>query len=153
MAQKSSKDFFLSLLVALTLAAVLSGCKGVDQEEKSELQFFQVDSSVASTVINNKGLPRNPDLSSDKTLINRDYPIEVALYKDGRWFYDLPNLDTGVGTWKMENGMIKLFAKRRLFDMHIDVVATKEKGEKWALKFRDRFGPQILSTEKINWDQ
>ena len=98
-------------------------------------------------------MPDYPNLKSDKTLLNRDYPIEIAIYSDGQWYYDLPNLDTGKGTWSLENGRIKLFAKQRLFDMHIDVVAIEENAKNVVIKFRDRFGPRILNTEKINIDR
>lgn len=127
-----------------------SSCNPAKKEEKGELKYFVAKEEDFQTYINSKPMPAFPNLKSDKTLLNRDYPIEIALYNDGQWYYDLPNLDTGKGTWKLENGMIKLFAKQRLFDMHIDIVAIEESAKDVVIKFRDRFGPRILNTEKIN---
>lgn len=137
------------VLGALSLTGV-SCVPGKRSEEKGELRVFKISNQEMSPLINDKPMPNFPDLTSDKTLLNRDYPIEVALYNDGTWFYDLPNLDTGKGTWKMEGGVIKLFASHTLFDMHIDIVATEEGAKSLVLKFRDRFGPRVLETEKIN---
>ncbi len=138
-------------LIALLISSLfLVGCNPADRPETSELRTFQVQKSDLMKMVNNKEMSADVDLTRDKTILNRDYPIEVALYRDGKWFYDLPNLDTGTGTWKIEDGMIKLYAERRLFDMYIEVVATEERADQVVLKFRDRFGPRILETEKIN---
>jgi hypothetical protein len=134
----------------MTFLVTFLGCNPVDRPPTSELRVFQVQKSDLMKMVNDKDMPSDVDLTRDKTILNRDYPIEVALYRDGRWYYDLPNLDTGSGTWKIEDGMIKLYAQRRLFDMYIEVVATEEGADKVALKFRDRFGPRILETEKMN---
>lgn len=138
-------------LVIFLISFVLMGCNPAEKTEKGDLQFFTVEAKDFESYINQKQMPERPDLTSDKTLLNRDYPIEIALYSDGRWFYDLPNLDTGKGTWKLENGRLKLFAKQRLFDMHIDVVAIKANAKDVIIKFSDRFGPRILNTEKVNF--
>lgn len=139
---------------ALSLLALgATGCIPGDRpDEKGELRVFKISNSEMSPLVNDKPMPEVPDLTSDKTILNRDYPIEVALYNDGKWYYDLPNLDTGSGTWKMEGGVIKLFASRTLFDMYIDIVATEEGAKSLVLKFRDRFGPRVLETEKINME-
>lgn len=122
---------------------------GINQE-KSELKYFKVKSQDFHKYINQKNMPTNPDLSADKAIINNEYPFEIALYQDGKWFYNLPNLDIGTGTWKFENGIIKLYAKRTLFDMHIDVEALSEEARAIAIKFSDRFGPQALEMTNIN---
>lgn len=137
---------FLSFFVVSCLPGGLGG-----EDQKSELQYFKVSAGDFKAYINDKPMPKSPDLGADKTIINRDYPIEIALYEDGKWFYDLPNLDTGSGTWTLEEGVIKLFAKQRLFDMHIDIVATQAQAKEVVLKFRDRFGQRVLDTEKINF--
>lgn len=145
--------FWKISLVLGVLSIFGSSCvPGKRAEEKGELRVFKITNKEMSPLVNDKPMPEVPDLSTDKTLLNRDYPIEVALYNDGSWYYDLPNLDTGRGTWKMEGGVIKLFASRTLFDMHIDIVATEEGAKSLVLKFRDRFGPRVLETEKINID-
>ncbi len=143
-----NKNFII--LLALSMA-FFSSCNP-SSDDKSELRLFEVKSSDFDQVINDKPLPAAPNLNQDKTILNRDYPIEIAIYNDGKWYYDLPNLDTGIGTWEFKEGKLKLFAKRSLFDMHIDVVATEEGANTMAIKFSDRFGPKVLNVEKINLD-
>lgn len=141
---------FLQLSLLLSLLSLI-GCKGVEEEATSDLRFFQVKEQNFDTYINDKPMPDDVDLTRDKTLLNRDYPIEVSLYKDGKFYYDLPNLGSGRGTYEFVDGKIHLFAKERLFDMHIDVVSINQEGTELVLKFRDRFGPKILMTElKLN---
>jgi hypothetical protein len=125
-------------------------CKGVDSESKSELRFFKVSEAKYQEIVNEKPMPKDVNFNIDKSVANRDYPIEVALYNDKKFFYDLPRYGTGQGTWEIVDGKIHLFAETRLFDMHIDIVSLDEEANKLALKFRDRFGPKILSAEKLN---
>lgn len=140
-----------ALFFAISTLCLLSSCNPMS-EDKSELKLFEVKASDFNQIINDKPLPSDPNINQDKTILNRDYPIEIAIYNDGKWYYDLPNLDTGTGTWKYQDGKIKLFAKRPLFDMHIDVVATQEGAQAVAIKFADRFGPKVLNVEKINFE-
>jgi hypothetical protein len=141
----SLRIFVIFAMAALTFA----GCDPT-QKDKSELKVFEVKSSDFDHIINDKPLPVDPNINQDKTILNRDYPIEIALYNDGKWYSDLPNLDTGTGTWEYKEGKIELHAERDLFDMKIDIVATEEGGEKMAVKFSDRFGPKVLNVEKVN---
>lgn len=144
----SMKSF--SFLVLFILA---SSCLGKN-DEKSDLKFFSVPVTEKdfSAYINQKDLPDVPNMNADKVIVNEDYPIEIALYRDGKWFYDLPNLDTGSGTWRFDGGKIKLFAERSLFNMNIDIVAVKEQAKDVIIKFSDRFGPKTLPMDKKNID-
>lgn len=116
----------------------------------SDVKFYEVDKSDFDHVINSKRMPAKPDLANYKTLLNRDYPIEIALFDNGDFYYDLPNLGDGKGKWKYENGGIKLEAQRDLFDMEISVHALKENASEIGLEFFDRFGRNLISVEKIN---
>ncbi len=60
--------------------------------------------------INQKALLEDPNLTLDKSIINSTYPIQLALYQDGRFYYDLPNLGDGTGTWRTEGGVLVLKA-------------------------------------------
>jgi len=148
---KMIRIFPNALFFAISALCLVTSCNPTG-EDKSELKLFEVKASDFNQIINDKPLPRDPNINQDKTILNRDYPIEIAIYNDGKWYYDLPNLDTGTGTWKYQDGKIKLFAKRALFDMHIDVVATQEGAKAVAIKFADRFGPKVLNVEKINFE-
>lgn len=133
-----------TIIPLFILLFTLASCGGDKAPE------VQVSQEVFASRINQKAMPANINLNSDKTFLNRDYPIEVALYSDGRWFYDLPNLGTGKGTYTYKDGKIHLFSARDLFDINIDVIATDETGSGFVLSFRDRFGKVVLSTELMN---
>ena len=140
------KNLYKNILFICTL--LLFGCGKNSGSDKSELTFFKVESTDFSRYINEKSLPENPNTYEDITLYNDEYPIEITLYKDGRWFYDLANLDDGTGTWKYEGGKIKLFATRTLFDMYIDIEAREKNAKKVAIRFSDRFGEKVLMMQK-----
>ena len=55
--------------------------------ERQELEFFKVEKQDFDRIINKSRTPSQPDLAEAKTIINRDYPIEIALYEDGKWYY------------------------------------------------------------------
>jgi hypothetical protein len=121
------------------LALMLFSCGG-----KSGPKVYPVKEESFSKFINNKNLPNDPNLNLDKSIVNNDYPIQIALYRNHKFYYDLPNLDDGTGTWSYTNGQIVLKSKHRLFDMRIDIHSLDENGNKLAIKFIDRHGPQTL---------
>lgn len=133
------KSFLLLVLVTLV------SCGG-----KSGPKMYEVKEEDFSKFVNDKNLPANPNLTLDKSIINRDYPIQLALYQDGKFYYDLPNLDEGTGTWHFNGGQIVLKSKHRLFDMRIDVRALDERANGVAIQFIDRHGPQTLKVENLN---
>ncbi|WP_053335874.1 hypothetical protein [Bacteriovorax sp. DB6_IX] len=137
-------------LLMMTLLLGLISCGKNSESKKSELRFFKVQGDDFSQYINQKAMPETPNLQEDKSIINNDYPIEISLYKDGKWYYNLPNLDDGHGTWKYEGGTIKLHASRILFDMNISIEAIEEGADEVAIRFSDRFGPKVLAMEKSN---
>jgi hypothetical protein len=69
--------------------------------------------------IKNSSLPTLPNLSIDRKIVNNSYPIEIALYNNNKFYYDLPNLGDGTGEW---------------------IHAADIKAENFAIKFIDRFG-------------
>ena len=131
-----------SLFILLFLLACGEG-KTPKFHKASEVEF--------SKFVNQKSLPKNPNLSLDKVIVNNDYPIEIALYKDNKFYYDLPNLGNGTGTWQYFAGYIVLNAKRTLFDMKIEVHGEDVKMNHLKLKFFDRHGLKILGTENVNF--
>ncbi|MCO4794935.1 MAG: hypothetical protein KC493_14555, partial [Bacteriovoracaceae bacterium] len=127
-------------------------CSCIPKEHtKSEVTFFKTNQKDFNSYINQKIAPSSPNLSLDKSIINNDYPIEIALYNDKKWYYNLPNLGEGFGTWVYKDGLIKLFAERKLFDMHIEIKAIKKGAESVAIEFSDRFGPQFLKMDNTNF--
>ena len=130
------------LVFSLTL--LLIGCGS-----KSDVKTFELNKNDYQNIINKTATPDKPDLAQYKTITNADYPIEIAIFEDGKWYYDLPNLDTGFGTWKYTEGALKLFAQRALFDMHINVVGLDEGAEILGIDFSDRHGRRVIPVEKI----
>jgi hypothetical protein len=113
-------------------------------------KFYSAKEESFSKFVNEKAKPKYPNMTLDKSIINNDYPIQLALYKDGQFYYDLPNLDDGKGTWSYENGQIVLRSKHRLFDMKINVKALDQDATNVGITFFDRHGFQELKMEKIN---
>lgn len=133
-----------SLIHSLLILILAASCGSKDAHE------VKVAQEVFSSHINTKVMPEQVNLKQDKSFLNRDYPIEVALYSNGKWFYDLPNLGKGTGTYQYLDGKIQLFASRDLFDINIELLSTDEVGSAFILSFRDRFGRVVLETELMN---
>ena len=127
---------------------LLLGC--VPDKETSNLSYFEVEASAYQKFVNDKPMPSEPNLAVDKSVINSEYPIEVALYNDGKFYYNLPTLGDGTGSWTRDGGKLKLFSSRTLFDMHIDIYAADPTAKQVILKFRDRHGPQIVKMDNEN---
>lgn len=118
--------------------------------KQSKTKVYPVKASALAKFVNQKNLPSNPNLTLDKAIVNNSYPIEIALYKDGRFYYDLPNLGDGHGTWEHTSDRIELRAKRTLFNMYIEINATDEAVNTLSIQFTDRFGPNHLKMENVN---
>ncbi len=129
---------------------VCISCQEITQTP-SDLKFYPIKKESFSQYINDKKMPSKPNLNEDKYIINRDYPIEISLYNNGTWYYNLDNLGEGKGTWVYKNGRLELFAQRDLFDMYIDIQAIKEDASEIIIQFSDRFGPRTLKVEKRNF--
>ena len=113
----------------------------------SKTKFYAAKEESYSKFINDKVMPASPNLSLDKSIVNNDYPIQLALYNDKTFYYDLPNLDEGKGTWSYVNGQIVLKSRHRLFSMRIDIKALDENADNLAINFIDRHGPQTLKMD------
>ena len=136
------KTLLLALMSALFLSCGKSG---------KEIKLYDGKKEDFSKFINARDM-KNPNTNQDKTIRNNDYPIEIALYQNKRFYYDLPNLGDGTGTWKYENGFIRLTAKQKLFDMVIDLHGRDAKIENLAIKFSDRFGPKTLEATNEHFE-
>jgi hypothetical protein len=135
--------------LALLILTILIGTSCTGKSDSADLHTAS-DAGAYTKFVNQKKMPSNPNLTLDKTIINHKYPIEIALYKDGRFFYDLPNLGTGKGKWKYTDGKIELRATRKIFDMYIEVYGADTTIETAAIQFNDRFGSNTLKMENKN---
>jgi hypothetical protein len=125
-----------NLLIAMALTLSIVSCGKNDEK----IEFHKADKTQFSKLINDTSLPNHPNLSIDKKIVNNSYPIEIALYNNNKFYYDLPNLGDGTGEWIYTNGRIELKARRDIFDMYIELHATDINAKKFAIKFIDRFG-------------
>ena len=137
----------MSRVVSLVVLLVISACTG---KSASDTLYSAKEEQVFAKFINNKKMPSDPNRTVDKTIINNDYPIEIALYKDHRFYYYLANLGGGKGKWNYKDGKIELRATRKIFDMYIEVYGADAKIEKLAIQFSDRFGSKTLKMENQN---
>lgn len=128
----------MKIILVISLL-VLVAC-GKQESSKT----YPLKDKAVEKYVNQTALPADPNLTLDKSIINTSYPIQIALYKDGKFYYDLPNLGDGVGTWKRRKNFIELKAKRSLFDMYIEIRASDKEGENVLIQFTDRFGPNTL---------
>lgn len=130
------------LLLALILAV---GCG-----KQGSSKIYPLKDKTIQKLVNVSSMPSDPNLTVDKSIINHSYPIQIALYSDGKFYYDLPNLGDGKGTWKKSDGKIILKAKRTLFDMYIEVHGSDKEGQNVSIQFSDRFGPTTLKMTNKN---
>ncbi|MBA2403635.1 MAG: hypothetical protein H0V66_02605 [Bdellovibrionales bacterium] len=137
----------MSRIVSLLVLMILSSCTG---KSESDSLYTAKESAEYSKFINAKKMPADPNLTIDKNIINNNYPIEIALYNDNRFFYNLPNLGTGKGKWKYSDGKIELRAKRKIFDMYIEVYGSDANIKNLSIQFTDRRGSNTLKMDSQN---
>lgn len=138
-AMKTIKLYFFTLGVLLTFA-------GCGEKSAKELAFHRPEKASFNKLVNTKST-RHANLNKDKFLYtNPDYPIELALYDDGKFYYNLPQLGDGQGSWEYKDGVLSLVATRyyailnRDVDMIYEIKSLDAEGTKFMVFFRDRTG-------------
>jgi hypothetical protein len=144
----------ISKLLPLAIMLVLIISCGLN-DNTSQVEFFERSEKHYSKFVNQNSAPAGgiiPDLTHDIYVINDDeYEIEVALYKDKRFFYNLDSKKyIGYGNWRYENGRLILEAVTRHFKMFIELVSLDPEGDDLALAYTDRFGYKVKSLEISN---
>lgn len=137
--------YHFPMKILFLLALLVAGC-GKQESSKT----YPLKDKAVEKYVNQMSLPADPNLTLDKSIINTSYRIQIALYKDGKFYYDLPTLGDGTGTWKKRKDFIELKAKRSLFDMYIEIRGNDKEGESVLIQFTDRFGPNTLKMNNIN---
>ncbi len=130
---------FIFILLTLLIFSCGKGTK---------YNYTKVEKSKFTNLVNQKNITRKPNTTLDKKIFNNDYPIEIALYKNNKFYYNLPRLGDGQGTWYYRNGHLELSAKRKIFDMYLEIHAEDLKAENLLITFTDRFGRKVLKAEK-----
>ena len=138
--------------ILIALISILSVACG----KKAEVKLFKAQEESYSKFINAKPSPpvEDPNISLDKNLVNDQYPIEMSLYSDHKFYYNLPNLGDGFGTWKYEDGKIVMKTKREILgkdiDMTYELQANDPSAENISVQFSDRWGAQSFRMKKNN---
>lgn len=69
-----------------------------------------------------------------------EYPMRMALFANGRFYYQVDNLGDGQGTWDVTDGVLRLRAIRPLFDMNLFVSGANDESDETVIRFIDRHG-------------
>ena len=115
---------------------------------KSPYTYFKKPEKYFLKMVNPTPTPKSVDLSKTLKLSNPSYPIELALFADGKFYYYLENLGDGFGTWEHKQGMVIMNAERDLFVMKFNIRSIEEEGQRVVLEFQDRFGYQFLELDQ-----
>tara|TARA_Y100000389_G_C17239958_1_gene402552 strand:+ start:219 stop:656 length:438 start_codon:yes stop_codon:yes gene_type:complete len=139
-------------MVFFLLIILLSSCIENAQTENSTQREVLAFESFEG-FINNKSLNTKNDIdfNQDRSLINQDYPMEFWLYKNNKYYYDLPKLGDGIGEWSYENGALVLENDHHIktidlkIQMDYQVYFTSE--QNIYIEFSDRFGLKEIELE------
>ena len=145
-------------MTRMAIILLLLSCASCMQlQDTKELTFIETPKESLIPTVNKRNFEGRVDHNTDIALINNDYPIEVRLYQDKKFYFNLPNLGEGEGTWEYQGSEIKMTAEYHIkaMDLKIDmdyfVGVIDEKGT-LAVHFSDRFGPKTYELEKVNLD-
>lgn len=136
-------------LVGLMLLLLVAGCSSKFSMVVAprDVEFFEnlVNPSSMSSQMPNK-------MNEAKLLATgEEYPMRFVLFDDGSLFYQVDRLGEGYGTWTYQDGGVKFFASRKLFDMNIYLTAKYSEGKEMLVRFLDRHGFQSVNIE--HWDR
>ena len=138
-------------LIFILMAIFVFSC---GRSDKGQLQYFKTSKTTFNKLVNKSTAQRGDvykDLSVQGTYRNKigmEYLVQMALYEDGHFKYDIEALGVGEGTWKYEDGIIKLSNYRYFHflgkekEMNYEIKAMDEEGKNFMIFFRDRLGFQ-----------
>ena len=136
-------------ILFLSLSFLMISCQDIEKANRPYSVFKKPESSF-SKAINHK-----TDEGSEFYLENKDFPIQVKLFDDGKFFWVLDTLKTdpqGFGTWKYDekDGDLKLYAETKMFVMKMSVKSLSESSdESFTIEFSDRHGPKFLPLTRV----
>lgn len=131
----------LRFLPAVFSCVLMMACQPLYKAERN-YKVYEKDTEFFQPLLNESDDP------SKIVLEDQTYPIELQLYKDGRFHYYLKRLGDGWGTWSHEKGYLHLYAERKLFVMNFEIHGIQQDGDALSLEFSDRFGPKFLRLQK-----
>lgn len=128
-----------SLIALLALTA----CSDGSVKHKRDAAFF------APMINASENFDQAQQKLGDLKLItsSQKYNMRVALFDNGKFFYEIDNLGHGVGQWKFRDGYVNLYAARAMFDLDINLFASEAAGEALSMQFLDRFGHNAVTAQ------
>jgi len=144
---------FAKTLMLLIIATFITSCGNKGSMSFDDKEKLTKDDS--QYLINHKKMPASPDLGEDAFIANYDYPVELSIYENGKFYYNLDNLGDGTGDWKEVDGIMQLSAEHELFNLGMTINMTfyvyRGEGEKnYKLSFRDRHGLKKFKAKVLN---
>jgi hypothetical protein len=132
----------LRLFPGLFACFLMMACQPLEKAERN-YEVYEKDAEFFQPLMN--------DASGEQKIVLEDqsYPIELQLYRDGRFHYHLKRLGDGWGTWSYKKGFLHLYAERKLFVMNFEIHGIQQDGDALSLEFSDRFGPKFLRLQKL----
>lgn len=135
--------------VAFCVLFLMAGCL-VSCSPISEMTAHERESAFYTRFVNESG-----DVSAAKNNLDKvkllqtgsEYPMRMALFPEGTFYYQVDNLGDGEGRWDIKDGVLRMRAIRPLFDMHLFVSGEKPVGDEAIIRFIDRHGFNSLRVE------
>ena len=135
------------VVASVIMIMSLWACQGTPLKEGND--YHNKPQGFFAQYVNPGAYTPRASMTGKTRLVNPAYPIEVALFEDEQLYYMLEKLGDGHGTWSLdaEQGYLRLFASRDIFDMKIDVYSVEAGGNRVKMGFYDRFGWNFLALE------
>jgi hypothetical protein len=140
------KAFYFLFILSVTVSC--------NTDNDGEVQFEQPTKLFLTSVVNNKARPAEQNLAQDIYLENAGYPLEIALYNDNSFYYNLPALGDGHGKWEEIKSGYQLISRRKLggaqIEMKYIIRQKNDSSQNLEVRFEDRKGLKILPLRLVN---
>jgi hypothetical protein len=137
------KKNILTLIGLLTLLSLWTACSDVSMvSNKRDEDFYKRYSNSTE-----KFSEAEAKISELKILeTDEEYPLRIALFANGKFYYQIDKLGNGYGNWKYNDGALELSATRPIFDLNLYLSAAKPEGNDIHFRFIDRHGIHTVET-------
>ena len=141
-----AKGVAITCSLAAVLFSMISGCGDTAGmiESPRDQTFYKSYQNPASASF-------AADQKMDELKIiqtNDDYPIRIALFDNGTFYYQVDRLGDGNGEWYFQDGAVHLVASRPVFNMEFVLSGSSADPDGVILKFVDRHG---LNSKLVNF--
>lgn len=134
-----------SLIIYCLLTLILASC---GQDSPSDAEYVELTPAVYGSLVNNFPASAGGNQNLDKTIYSDEAKAYFSLYSDGKLYYEITRVGSGVGEWVEKDGYLELTADTGLFDM---ILKIKSKDNKtYEFHYRDRFGFNVVQADVKN---